>query len=97
MRPSEIEHLKTLVEQKRSFKLIPYGSENILSFESRKGWWKITCLYMNIFPDTLEIVHSFESVLLSGYSEAGENLIVQFNLDNFFQVLAWLPAKEAKE
>ncbi len=97
MRPSEIEHLKTLVEQKRSFKLIPYGSENTLSFESRKGWWKITCLYMNIFPDTLEIVHSFESVLLSGYSEEGENLIVQFNLDNFFQVLAWLPGKEAKE
>ena len=51
MRPSEIEHLKTLVEQKRSFKLIPYGSENTLSFEMRKGWWKITCLYMNIFPD----------------------------------------------
>jgi len=97
MRPSEIDHLKRLVEQQRSFKLVPYGNESVLSFEKMRGWWKVTSYCMNIFPDTLELVNSLESVLLSGFNENRTNLIVQFNLDNFFQVLAWLPGKEAKE
>jgi len=95
MRPSEVKHLKDLVEQKKSFKLIPYGNGFNLSFEARKNFWIVSSPEFLSYPEELKV--NEEEAGLECYYEGGHVIGYEFNLENFFEVLAWLPGKEAKE
>ena len=91
-----IKHLKELVEQKKSFKLIPYGNGHYLSFEARRTFWIVSSPEFLSYPEELKVNEEEEG--LECYYEGGYVLGYEFNLENFFEVLEWLPrGEEAKE
>lgn len=93
-----IKHLKELVEQKKSFKLIPYGNGHYLSFEARKSFWIVSSPEFLSYPEELNVCEEDKGSSLECYYEEGYVLGYEFKLDNFFEVLEWLPrGEEAKE
>ena len=95
MRPSQVQHLKDLVEHQKSFKLIPYGNGHYLSFEARRNFWIVSSPEFLSYPEELKV--NEEEGSLECYYEGGYVMGYEYNLENFFQVLAWLPGKEGKE
>ena len=94
MRPSKIEHLADLVEKRKSFKLIPYGDESVLSFEARKAFWLISSPTFLSYPEELKVIKDGDTFALECYFEGGYVFGYEFNLDNFFNVLAWMPGEK---
>ncbi len=96
MRPSQVQHLKDLVEHQKSFKLIPYGDGFNLSFEAKRNFWIVSSPLFLSYPEELKVNEEGDGASLECYYEGGYVLGYEFKLDNFFNVLAWIPAK-AKE
>ena len=97
MRPTQIDHLADLVEKRKSFKLIPYGNESVLSFEAHKTFWTISSPQFLSYPEELKVTKEGDTFVLDCYFEGGHVIGYEFNLDNFFNVLAWIPGEEVKE
>ena len=83
------------MEQQKSFKLIPYNNGHILSFEARRNYWIVSSPEFLSYPEELK-VEVDDKATLECY-ECGYILAFEFNLENFFKVLAWIPGEEAKE